>query len=611
MNPMITQDSIFEKEDAIIRTALALLEGNAVAPDAWPAHYAELLDEYLRLVRQTKRIVKISDTMQRQLSNLNVQIKEQGDALEKANIARQRFLAMISHDIRTPLSAVVGLARLLGHTGLSTEQAECIKDIERSAESLQRLFNDFLDLSRMEVMKFALVSVRFDLWDAVGDSLRTVAIGARGKGIEVIGFIARSVPRWVVGDSVRLRQIIENLLSNSVKFTRHGQIVVRVELAEECGDAVVVGFSVSDTGVGIPRDMLDQVFGEFEQAHNVLADRHLGAGLGLSISSRLARMMGGEISLESEIGKGTTVSFSVRLGVSEEDAAIDHGIEYERLTGMKVLVVEPHPVGIRLLSEFLAQWDMDPTAVPDVEAALAEVQKSCSLDRPFEVALVDSSLPRWSELFSQDEPDRAPLPADCGVILLTGTGSRVADRLSTSSHRVSQIRTPVKHAELLHAILRAVTARPEDQPYPSGQSLSGVRHLGKRLRVLVADDVPVNRKITGFCLERLGAEPVFAQDGSEAVDLARNQDLDLILMDVEMPLMDGITATKMIREHEAGSGKRTPILFMTAHSSDTWSERFGAADIDGTVPKPVNSATLSQVLERFACQVHDGPQDRV
>ncbi len=599
MSAMMTLDGIFEKEDAFINKALALLEGEPVAPNEWPAHYAELLDEYLRLVRQTKRIVRISDTMQLQLANLNDRIKEQGDALVKANAARQRFLAMISHDIRTPLSAVVGLARLLSYSGLSDDQADCIKDIEHSAESLQRLFNDFLDLSRMEVMKLELVTARFDLWDCVGDSLRTVAMGAREKGVEVIGFIDRPVPRRVVGDSVRLRQIIENLLSNSVKFTRRGHIELRVEVTAAGNDAVTLGFSVSDTGVGIPRDMLDRVFGEFEQAHNVMADRHLGAGLGLSISARLVRMMGGSISLESEIDQGTTVRFSVRLGISAEDAAVDHGVEFECLAGLKVLVVEHQPLGRRMLSEFLAQWGMDPTTLPDIEAALDEVRKSVGNERPFQVALLDSSLPKWPELFSQDPPERASLPAECGVILLSGIGSLTADRLITSSHRVSQIRKPLKHAELLEAILRAVTECSLDPPRTCRQSLSGAVHFGRRLPVLVADDVPVNRKITGFCLERLGAEAVFAQDGSEAVELLENQEFDLILMDVEMPLMDGITATKKIREYEAGSGKRTPILFMTAHSSDTWTERFGSADIDGTLCKPVNSAILSQALDRL------------
>ncbi|MEW6348261.1 MAG: response regulator [Thermodesulfobacteriota bacterium] len=596
---MITLDGIFNREDAFINKALSLLAESAVAPNEWPVHYSELLDEYLRLVRQTKRIVKISDTMQRQLATLNDQIREQGDALEKANEARQRFLAMISHDIRTPLSAVVGLARLLSHSGLSEDQADCIKDIERSAESLQRLFSDFLDLSRMEVMKLALVSSRFDLWDCVGDSLRSVSIGARERSVEVIGFIDRAVPRWVEGDAGRLRQVIENLLSNSVKFTRDGHIVVRVRVMEPLDTTIMLGFSVADTGAGIPRDMLDRVFGEFEQAHNVLADRHLGAGLGLSISSRLVRMMGGSICLESELDKGTTVSFGVRLEVSAEDAAFDHSAEYRRLAGLKVLVVEHHPVAGGILSEFLAQWGMDPTLVPDIETALEEVRKSRSLERAFDVALLDSSLPKWPELFSQDQPEGAPLPTHCAVVLLSGAGSLTADRLVTSSHRVSQIRKPVKHAELLRAILRAVHALSEDRPSSRAGSFAGSTPLGRKLRVLVADDVPVNRKITGFSLQRLGAEPVFAHDGSEAVELTRSQEFDLILMDVEMPLMDGIEAAKKIREHEAASGKRTPILFMTAHSSDMWSERFGTVDIDGTLPKPVNPAVLSEALERL------------
>jgi two-component system, sensor histidine kinase and response regulator len=592
--------SIFERERKTVRHAMELLASHVVPLHEWPAHYETLLQEYTKLLRQSERLVRISDMMHHQLNTLNAQLDHHRRVAEQANNAKGQFLAMMSHDIRNPLAAVAVMTDLLMQTDLSGEQREYLDDIKSASNALLTLLDEVLDLSRIEAGKMDLACEDFGLWECIGDAVRTSAITASAKPVELVSYLDREVPFRVIGDCGRLGQILMNLLSNAVKFTERGEIVTRAEVLSHEDDAVTVHFSVSDTGIGIAADRLDSVFHEFEQAHRGIMAKYGGSGLGLAICAKLVAGMRGEIWAESEVGKGSTFHFSARLAVAPEWTGGPQPSNFSGLKGLRVLVVSHIPICRSVLEEFLKNWDMEAASAATGAAALDLVREAYAQDRSFGAILIDSAMPEMTDLAFARQVLRDSGLGDAQIILLTTSGSLGQSAAALGMGIVHRIPKPPKLLDLLTAMSRLLEApEPETDSLP-GESDHKTEDRLHTLRILVAEDNPINRILAIRMLQKMGQTVSAVEDGEAVLRALDENDFDLILMDVEMPLKNGVETTKAIREREALTGKHIAIIAMTAHVMEEDRARFLEGGMDGYVSKPIDWKQLLKTMQRIA-----------
>jgi two-component system, sensor histidine kinase and response regulator len=494
------------------------------------------------------------------------------------------------------MNAILGMTELTLETELGADQRENLLIVSSAAESLLTVINDLLDFSKIDAGKLELDPLEFRLSDSLDDLLAMVRLRAFDKGLELACRVRPDVPNQLIGDSVRLRQILVNLVSNAIKFTERGEVVIDVDSEPGPGGEVRLHFRVIDTGIGIPADKQEAIFAPFTQADGSTTRIYGGTGLGLAISSQLGNLMGGRVWVESEVGRGSTFHFTALLALSQSPQAIEDACLVS-LQGIRVLVVDDIAVNRRILDEILTYWGITPTLADSGQAALTCLEQARDAGTPFSMVLLDAMMPGMDGFTLAERINADPTLGGKVLLMLTSVDrQRCAERLRTVTIAAC-LQKPVRQVELRAAILRVLGQKPRaaEQPSPVGRTAPPL--VAGPLRILIAEDNPFNQRVVSLMLAKSGHVVTITSNGNEAITALAGQTFNLVLMDLQMPVMDGFQATAAIRLTEHGTGRHIPIIALTAHAMKEDRDRCLEAGMDGYVSKPIQQDKLRQAIE--------------